>query len=65
MYTLLIVISLQLLPNGVVIKTTEEVGPMLEKECLAMQLDVKNLADANDYNKKEVLSITCLTKGKA
>ena len=64
MYTTLIIISLQLLPNGMTSKVTQEITPMTEAQCFSQVDKINQLAIDNYLKDKKIVSITCSTKGE-
>ncbi len=64
MYTTLIIISLQLLPNGMTSKVTQEITPMTEAACFNQMDEINQHAVDNLSKDSKIVSITCLTKGE-
>jgi len=62
MYTLLIVITLTLLPNNTVIRTIKEIHLPGGADCLAV-LDEMERQYEGDTDNTKLLSIGCVTRG--
>ena len=65
MYTTLIVITLQLFPNGVVKKNTEEFYLTKAQDCIVQMYKVVESFDKNENENLKLLSVACSEKGKA
>ena len=65
MYTVLIIITLQLFPSGVVKRTVEEVYLADNQVCMAELHKVNHFFDTKNENKDyKLLSVACSQKGE-